>query len=273
MSQPRNQDAVYFIGDGERERQRLQDQATLLYPFTRHLFEDAGIGPGMRVLDVGSGMGDVALLAAEMVGPTGAVVGVDNNPDILAAAKRRVPANVTFVTGDIREVELDGEFDAVVGRAVLFFLQDPRTAVVAASRFLRPGGVVAFLELELSIPNTSSPQIPLQRQLRHWSEEAMKRAGVEMHMGTKLRPTLRDAGLSAPRLHAYRLIGGGPGWAGYRHAAETIRSMLPFMESTGVATAAEVDVDTVAARLEAEAIRLDSTILSSTWIGAWARKE
>ena len=89
MNQPRKQDAVYVVGDGERER--LQDQATLLNPFTRYLFEDAGIGPGMRVLDVGSGMGDVALLAAEMVGPTGAVAGVDKNHDVLVAARQRAP--------------------------------------------------------------------------------------------------------------------------------------------------------------------------------------
>lgn len=72
----------------------------------------------MRVLDVGSGMGDVALLAAELVGPTGSVVGVDTNPDALVAARRRAPENVNSVEGDIRHLELDGEFDAVVGRLV-----------------------------------------------------------------------------------------------------------------------------------------------------------
>ena len=51
--------------DWARGRQRLQDQADIINPFPRRLFEDAGIGPDMRVLDVGSGMGDVALLAAE----------------------------------------------------------------------------------------------------------------------------------------------------------------------------------------------------------------
>ncbi|MBX3001778.1 MAG: methyltransferase domain-containing protein [Caldilineaceae bacterium] len=227
----------------------------------------------MRVLDVGSGMGDVALLVAELVGPTGTVVGVDKNPDVLAAARQRVPANVTFVTGDIREVELDGEFDAVVGRLVLMYLQDPTAAVASAARFLHPGGVVAFLEAEIARPGFSVPQVPLQQQLLALVDETFRRGGVERHMGSKLRRTLLNAGLSVLQLHTYSITGGGPGWAGYRFVEETMRSILPFTESLGVATAAEVDVDTIAARLEAEAVRLDSTMFLSTWIGAWARKE
>lgn len=158
MSESRKEDAVYVVGDDERERQRLIDQASLLDPFTRRLFVEAGIGPGMRVLDVGSGMGDVALLAAELVGPTGSVVGVDTNPDVLVAARRRAPENVTFVEGDIRQLELDGEFDAVVGRLVLMYLQDPAEALAQATRNLRSGGVAAFLEPEFARKDTACLQ-------------------------------------------------------------------------------------------------------------------
>lgn len=79
---------------------------------------------------------------------------------------------------------------------------------------------------------------------------------------------LRSGGVVA----ANSIIGGGPGWGGYRYYEETLRSMLPAMEALGVATAAEVDIDTLAVRLEAEAVQLDSTLMFSTWIGAWARK-
>src|SRR4051794_41810985 len=94
---------TYWLGRSEAEEQRLKRQAALHAPMTRRLFEAAGIGPGMKVLDLGSGAGDVAMLAARMVGPTGSVVGVDINPVVLEAAQRRVRAagnaNNTFVAG------------------------------------------------------------------------------------------------------------------------------------------------------------------------------
>jgi hypothetical protein len=65
----------YVLGTAERELDRLQVQARWVAPFTRQLLLDAGVGPGMRVLDVGSGAGDTAFLAAEVVGAAGEVVG------------------------------------------------------------------------------------------------------------------------------------------------------------------------------------------------------
>jgi ubiquinone/menaquinone biosynthesis C-methylase UbiE len=77
------------------------------------LLIDAGIGPGMRVLDVGCGRGDVALLAAKLVGVQGEVVGIDRDPGALELARGRVRAagltNVTFAAGDFTAIgpELD----------------------------------------------------------------------------------------------------------------------------------------------------------------------
>jgi ubiquinone/menaquinone biosynthesis C-methylase UbiE len=117
------------MGRTEHETQRLRRQGQLYGPLTRRLLAAAGVGPGMRVLDVGSGAGDVALLLAELVGPTGSVVGIDSNPKLLATARGRAQAaghvNVTFVAGDLRELTLEEDFDAVVGRLILCHLEDP----------------------------------------------------------------------------------------------------------------------------------------------------
>jgi ubiquinone/menaquinone biosynthesis C-methylase UbiE len=51
----------------------------MLRPITERLLRSAGIEPGMRVLDIGCGAGDVSMLAAELVGSTGSVVGIDRN--------------------------------------------------------------------------------------------------------------------------------------------------------------------------------------------------
>ncbi len=70
----------YELGHSDRELKRLRLQAELIDPFTRQYYRDAGIEQGMRVLDVGSGGGDAALVAAELVGEAGEVVGVDIGP-------------------------------------------------------------------------------------------------------------------------------------------------------------------------------------------------
>ena len=72
-------DPSYLFESSSDEYARLTRQAALIAPMTERLLRDAGITPGMRVLDVGSGVGDVALLVARLVGPHGSVVGVDRD--------------------------------------------------------------------------------------------------------------------------------------------------------------------------------------------------
>src|SRR5207249_1492185 len=88
-SMPVDETATYALGHSEQELERLNRQGALFEPFTRVLFEQAGISKGMRVLDVGCGSGDVALLAAEMVGSSGEVVAVDRSPAALEWSRRR----------------------------------------------------------------------------------------------------------------------------------------------------------------------------------------
>src|SRR5215471_6071984 len=107
----------YILGHSEREIARLKAQAAELDPITRRFLCEAGIVPGMRVLDVGSGAGDVAFLAAELVGATGEVVGVDLAPAAIEVARSRAAAhsleNVTFIEGNPASMSFDRPFDAV----------------------------------------------------------------------------------------------------------------------------------------------------------------
>jgi SAM-dependent methyltransferase len=140
----------YALGRSAAETLRLIRQAQIYGPITRQFLVSAGIGTGMKVLDVGSGAGDVALLLADLVGPRGSVVGVEMNPVILETARARVDAvgwtNVTFLDGDVTSIALDDDFDAVVGRWILMYLPDPvavlrgllgRVRSGASSRFRR----------------------------------------------------------------------------------------------------------------------------------------
>ena len=79
----------YAPGHSSRELDRLSFQGSVFAPFTRQLFTQAGIQPGMRVLDVGSGSGDVSFLAADLVGEGGHVLGVDRSAEAVQRARVR----------------------------------------------------------------------------------------------------------------------------------------------------------------------------------------
>jgi protein-L-isoaspartate O-methyltransferase len=113
----------YILGHSPAEIQRLMSQAVMLRPITERLLRSAGIEPGMRVLDVGCGAGDVSMLAAELVGSTGSVIGIDRNEQVLAIARERTQM-AKFRQIDFKEAATgtysDPEpFDLVVGRYVL----------------------------------------------------------------------------------------------------------------------------------------------------------
>jgi protein-L-isoaspartate O-methyltransferase len=113
----------YVLGHTDAELERLATQARLIDPITRRFLVSAGITEGMRVLDVGSGAGDVAILLADLVGPKGEIVGTDPGLTAVDAAEKRVKtsslANVTFRHGDPAAMTFNKPFDAVVGRYVL----------------------------------------------------------------------------------------------------------------------------------------------------------
>ena len=110
---------AYVLGHSDREIARLKVQARLLEPITRQFLRDAGITAGMRVLDIGSGAGDVAFLAAALVGQSGEVIGSDTAAVAVAAATRRVEElglhNVSFREGDPTHMQFGRSFDAIIG--------------------------------------------------------------------------------------------------------------------------------------------------------------
>lgn len=140
----------YALGSTDAEHQRLIRQAEWLAPYTERCFREAGIGPGLRILDLGSGVGDVAMLAAKIVGRSGEVVGVERDAHSVARARERVAAaglrNVSFMQSDLGQVTSNKTFDAAVGRFILEFVPDPLAVLRLLTRLVRPGGALVFLE-------------------------------------------------------------------------------------------------------------------------------
>jgi SAM-dependent methyltransferase len=269
---------TYPLGRGEAETRRLMLQDRIYRPLTRRFFEAAGIGAGMRVLDVGSGAGDVALLVAEMVGLQGRVVGFDTNADILETARARAGAagwaNVEFHAGDVQEARLGSEFDAVVGRWVLMYIPEPAALLGRLAGYLRPGGIMAFHENDFSYPPTTFPPSELSRQVQGWSVPPPGVAGgPELQMGTKLFRAYLEAGLPAPELRLEAPMGGGPDWPGYVYLAETLRSLLPALQAMTGVDPGSVGIDTLADRLREDHVTGQRVQMLPMMIGAWSRKQ
>ena len=179
-------DPTYALGRSDEEHKRLTEQATLFRPITERLFREAGITQGMRVLDVGSGAGDVAFLVSELVGPQGEVVGIDLDASALEMARERANllglSNVKFVEGDIRDAELDGDFDAAVGRLVLLYFAEPVVGLSAVVNRVRSGGLVVFQEMDMNpdIASFSYPEESLWSEIARTAIQTFGGAGVHL---------------------------------------------------------------------------------------------
>lgn len=278
MSASARSTTTYALGRTEAETRRLMLQATIYDPLMRRFLIDAGLTSGMKVLDLGSGAGDVAFVAADIVGPSGSVVGIDVNPDVLAVARRRAAddgrTNVSFVVGDCRTESLSDDFDAVIGRFVLMYTGDPASTLKSVVNHVRPGGLVAFAEADFgpAIDFSRKVQSELSLRLWEWADAAFQRADNHPGMAIELHRAFLAAGLGAPEMVMLAPMGGGSESIGYEWATESIRSLVPLFEQYGIATADEVDIDTLKVRLRAEILEHQTLFMLLPMVTASATK-
>jgi ubiquinone/menaquinone biosynthesis C-methylase UbiE len=268
-------DRIYAMGYSEGEAQRLIAQSLVWHESTESLLRSAGIVTGMRVLDLGSGAGDVSLLVASLVGATGSVVGVERDERSVGLARARAVAsgrrNITFLQRDIRDLTFEEPFDAVVGRFILMYLDKPEEILRQLATHLRPGGLLVFQEYQMAYTPFVGYDVPLLADYVSWIHDTIAAAGAEVNMGARLQETFLAAGLPAPYLQSIQILAGRR--AGHLVAeimAETTRNLLPLMERFGIRAAEEIDIDTLEQRFN----RLFET--GAIWstqpvVGAWTR--
>jgi SAM-dependent methyltransferase len=264
----------YVLGHDSDELARLDRQAASIADATRLLLQVAGVGKGMRVLDLGTGLGHVARMAGELVGSDGAVVGVDRSSDALAVARQRAhdahQSHVSFVEGDVATWRAAEPFDAVVGRLILFHLADPATIVRHHLEHLRPGGLFLAVDFDLG-GCRAEPFVQLAQDAVHWVERAFSAAGASPRIGASLGTILRRVGLDDVKtlgIQAY-LQPDNPMAAGL--LGGVVRSLAPVILQRGIATAEQVDVQTIDARIARELQRANAVLLPPTVVGAWGR--
>ena len=238
--------------------------------FTRRLLLEAGIGEASKILDVGCGLGDVTALALTLVGEKAEIIGIDRNQTALEMARQRT-SQATFRTADLADLpdDLHG-FDAIIGRRVLMYQADPAQALRQLVERLKPGGLVVFQEADLSMVPARLTPLPLHEKALGWIREMVRQEGCDLQMGFHLHQTFTQAGLTVHGVRAEAIVQTPtqPSLLG-----DIVRAVLPRLLEHGVTTAAEVEADTLQARLDAERIESGATFIGDMMFGAWGRRD
>jgi 2-polyprenyl-3-methyl-5-hydroxy-6-metoxy-1,4-benzoquinol methylase len=266
----------YILGHSASEIRRLTRQAAILRPFTERLLRDAGIGRGMRVLDLGCGAGDVSMLAAELVGGSGSVVGIDRSPEVISFARERARSaglrHVDFEEVSVADFSDPEPFDAVIGRYVLVHQADPVALLGAAAGLTRPEGVVAFHEIRLHGPFVQSlPRVALWQQAGEWIQMALQATAPHYDAGCRLIEHFSHAGLPTPALSCACPVGGSEDSPLYGWVADTVESLVPQLARMRALTADTIDIETLEARIRADVLEARSQIVGPAQFCAWTR--
>lgn len=260
----------YALGSDAAEQERLIRQAAWLSNHTEGFFRRAGIGPGQRVLDLGSGVGDVALIAGRLVGSTGEVVGAERDARAVARATVRMTElglhHVRFTQADVSDLPIEQPFDAGVGRYILMFLRDPVAVLRDVSRVVRPGGAIAFQEPCWKSFLEACEGLPLWRAGATLMVDTLQRTGTNTRMGPDLSAAFTNAGLPEPQTQTDTLVGAE------RWMPDVIHTLAPQIRAFNLPLDSLGTLSTLYERLLEEAAARSVPPPLPAMVGAWARK-
>jgi SAM-dependent methyltransferase len=201
----------YVLGYRHAEQERLQQQALQLAAESERLFDQIGIGPGARIVEIGCGPRGCLDLLANRAGPTGQVIGLERSEDAVVLARAFVAekglSHVEVVQGDARATGLErASFELVTSRLVLVNIPRPDEVVAEAVALARPGGWVAFHEADW-VGLVCDPPLDAWTSLVDLFVAYSERNGIDPFIGRKVPRLLRQAGIVDvqvhPIIHAY----------------------------------------------------------------------
>jgi SAM-dependent methyltransferase len=263
----------YALGYSEPEQHRLQRQAEQLGPESARMFDEIGLSGGARALEIGCGPRGCLDLLSARVGASGTVVGVELNPDAVALAQKFLAehglGNVEVIAGDACSAGLpEGSFDLVTGRLVLVNIPKPERVVSAAVTLTRPGGVVAFHEVDFAAFMCDPPSHAWNTLWSLYVAVAEKN-GNDYYLGRRLPRLLREAGLVDVRVNPIMHVH-PPGDARRTIVVDFLGNFRPRILALDLATEAELaDLkDALVSHLD----NPDTVVFIGPYIQAWGRK-
>jgi SAM-dependent methyltransferase len=263
------------LGSDDAEITRLDAQAGSIAGATEALLRAAAIGGAMRVLDLGTGLGHVAFMVADLLDPRGSVLGVDQAQRLLEVAERRRAAagveNIEFRQGDARTFSASELFDAIVARLLLFHLPDREDVLRRQLDALRPGGTMVMVEFDIGAMR-AEPEVALVEDVRRWIEAAFRAAGADPRIGTQAGQLLRRAGFADVSTLGVQAYFAPSDPTGPLLCAGVTRTLAPQIVAQGIADEAELGLDTLQERIAKQVVARDAVILPPTVVGAWGTR-
>jgi SAM-dependent methyltransferase len=235
----------YILGTGDDELQRLGFQHRVWSAEAFALWERAGFGPGQRLIDAGCGPGFTSLDLAQLVGPQGAVLAVDESARFIAHLRAwREALGLPWVApqvGDVQRLDLPaGSCDGAYLRWVLCFVADPAAVLAGLARALRPGGRLAISDyfhyrgMRL-LPGGKAFDEVIAVVVRSWEA-----SGGDSNIGQRLPALLAAAGFelkeAVPLVRSAR-----PGTTLWSWPTTFFRNFLPTLVQRGLLTQSQCD--------------------------------
>lgn len=239
----------YFLDDTPGGHARLAILNGLYNPHTLQALQRAGLGAGMRVLELGTGAGILTGEIARIVGPSGSVLSVDRSSaqvQALSGAGAGLPANVEVRQLAVSELDrLDETFDFVFARWILLHMTDTLAGVGAMARRVRPGGTLA---LEDCVTRTAFcyPRSPAFEQFLQGWLEVSRREHIAPNAGDELLSLFDQVGFSVERLSYHQPL--------LQRPAERMLPALSLSESRDIhvrnGVFASTEIDSIVGDLE-----------------------
>jgi len=248
----------YVLGTGADELARLAFQNRLWSDAAHEAWKAARIAPGHRVLDVGCGPGFASYDLAELVGPRGVVVGVDESASFIAylnsqAAARNLP-QLSGVSGDVHAMStLDAVragagsgggrgFDVAYARWLLCFVKEPGRVLADVAKLLAPGGrfvVNDYFNYEsMAIAPRSTPAARIYERIVRATGESWRAHGGDPDIVGRLPGLAAEAGLRVTSIRTHQRVA-RPGETMFNWVATWWKIYVPKLEAMGAITSAE----------------------------------
>jgi SAM-dependent methyltransferase len=243
MQNGHHPDKPYMLATGEKALSRLHLLERIFGPATRHLLSAAGLCSGMRVAEIGCGVGLTARWVSTQVSPGGSVAGVDSSSEQLRIGEENASeagtTNLSFSEGNAYETGLPRDsFDLVYSRFLLCHLANPAKALAEMSSLLKRGGILVCEDHDDGGIFTE-PATQAYKRLVEISDAVNRNHNLDSYIGLKLPRLFREVGFGQPdaNLKQFALLRGEE----KRFWELTLREAAPAILAAGVSTSQELD--------------------------------
>lgn len=265
-------DTRYVLATGEEGAERLRIVQNVHGPDTERLLLRAGLAQGMKVVDIGCGIGIITCWMAEHVGPTGAAYGIDISPDQIVLARReaerRKLKNVHFSIARAEATGLPREsFDLVFCRFLLMHIAHPLDALWEMCHLVRPGGLLVCEEGDFASPFCEPPSPAFDRCFELYRTLGKQRE-ADFRIGLKLYRMFLEIGMPSPEVAlAQPVFVRG---AAKRLPEWTLSECAPALLQAGLST--QEEIESILAEMKAIAEDEATLIGMARMTQVWAKK-